>query len=135
MTEQLFFVVIAAVVVILLGFLIPVILQLRKTAKSVENFLKATQESLTPLLSELKESAERLNKISENIEGAVSNVRHLANAVGEIGTMVDEVNDFVKQTGSSFSIKTASIGAGVKAVLGVLAKGIIKKASSKKEDA
>ncbi len=127
MTEQLFFVVIAAVVVILLGFLIPVILQLRKTAKSAENFLKVTQESLAPLLSELKESAERLNKISEDIEDSVSNVRHLANAVGEIGAMVDEVNNFVKQTGLSFSIKTASIGAGVKAVLSVLAKGILKK--------
>ncbi len=127
MTEQLFFVVIAAVVVILLGFLIPVILQLRKTAKSAENFLKVIQESLTPLLSELKESAERLNKISEDIEDSVSNVRHLSNAVGEIGAMVDEVNNFVKQTGLSFSIKTASIGAGIKAALGALAKGIIKK--------
>ncbi len=132
MTEQLFFVVIAAVVVILLGFLIPVILQLRKTAKSAENFLKVTQESLTPLLSELKESAERLNKISEDIEGSVSNVRHLANAVGEIGTMVDEVNNFVKQTGLSFSIKTASVGAGIKAVLSVLAKGIIKPGGKEK---
>lgn len=127
MSEQLFFVVIAAVVVILLGFLIPVILQLRKTAKSAENFLKVIQESLTPLLSELKESAERLNKISEDIEDSVSNVRHLTNAIGEIGAMVDEVNNFVKQTGLSFSIKTASIGAGIKAALGVLAKGIIKK--------
>ncbi len=132
MTEQLFLMVIAAVVVILLGFLIPVILQLRKTAKSAENFLKVTQESLTPLLSELKESAERLNKISEDIEDSVSNVRHLTNAVGEIGAMVDEVNNFVKQTGLSFSIKTASIGAGIKAALSFFAKGIIKTGGKEK---
>ena len=135
MTEELFFGIIAVVVVILMGFLIPVILQLRKTAKSAESFLKDTQESLTPLLTELKETAERLYKISEDVEESVGNVRHLANAVGEMGSMVDEVNDLVKKSGLSFSIKTARIGAGVKGGLGVFEIGILKKSSSKDEDA
>ncbi len=127
MFTQLFLGIIAATLIILLAFLIPFILQIRKTTKSAENFLEVTQESLTPLLSELKKSVERLNSVTEGVEDSVKNVQHLAKAIGEIGTLVDELNNFVKQTGLSFSIKTTSIGVGIKTALSTFAKGLIKK--------
>lgn len=135
MSTQLFLGIITAALIILLAFLIPVILQIRKTAKSAENFFKVTRESLTPLLSELKESVERLNRVTGGVEDSIKNVQHLAKAIGEIGTLVDGLNNFVKQTGLSFSVKTASLGVGIKTALSVLAKGLIKKTSNKNEDA
>lgn len=127
--------IIGAVFIILLVLLIPVILHTKKTLRSVENFVKVTQESLIPLLSELRESVERLNRITGNIENSTKNVQHLTKAIGEMGILIDELNNFVKQTGLSFSIKTASLGVGIKTALSTLAKGIIKKTSSKNEDA
>ena len=129
MFTQIFLGIIAAALIILLALLIPVILQMKKTIKSADDFLKATGESLPPLLSELKQSAERLNKITEGVEDSVKNVQHLAKAVGTTGALVDELNNFVKQKGLSFSVKTMSIFVGVKAALSTLVKGIVKKSA------
>ncbi|MBI4679738.1 MAG: DUF948 domain-containing protein [Nitrospirae bacterium] len=127
MSVQLFLGVIAAGFIILLVFLIPLILHAKKTLMSLGNFINTTQESLSPLLSELKISVERLNRITEDVEDSTRNVQHLAKTIGETGELVEELNNFIKKTGLSFSIKTASLGIGIKTALATLAKGIIKK--------
>ncbi len=114
------------IAVIMIVFWIPAILQIRKTAKAFEDFLKTTQENLNPLLAEIRESAEHINKTVERIEDSVKNVQRLTSAVGETGAMVDEVNNLIKRTGLSVTVKTASLGIGIKTALGVLAKGLIK---------
>ncbi|MEK6528832.1 MAG: DUF948 domain-containing protein [Nitrospirota bacterium] len=133
MTVELFLGIIAAVAVMFLVFLIPVILQIKKMVKSAEDFLGAAEKSLTPLLAELTVSIERLNRITEDVEYSVSNVKHLAKAVGDIGSLIEELNNFIKKTGLSFTLKTAGIGAGIKAAVGVLIKGIIKKGGDEDE--
>ena len=133
MSVQLFLGVIAAGFVILLVFLIPLILHAKKTLMSLGNFINTTQESLSPLLSELKISVERLNRITEDIEDSTKNVQHFAKTIGETGELVEELNNFIKKTGLSFSIKTASLGIGIKTALTTLAKGIIKKGGNADE--
>ena len=133
MSVQLFLGVIAAGFVILLVFLIPLILHAKKTLMSLGNFINTTQESLSPLLSELKISVERLNRITEDIEDSTRNVQHFAKTIGETGELVEELNNFIKKTGLSFSIKTASLGIGIKTALATLAKGIIKKGGNADE--
>lgn len=133
MSVQLFLGVIAAGFVILLVFLIPLILHAKKTLMSLGNFINTTQESLSPLLSELKISVERLNRITEDIEDSTRNVQHFAKTIGETGELVEELNNFIKKTGLSFSIKTASLGMGIKTALATLAKGIIKKGGNADE--
>lgn len=133
MSIQLFLGVIAVGFVILLVFLLPLILHAKKTLMSLGNFINTTQESLSPLLSELKISVERLNRITEDIEDSTKNVQHLAKTIGETGELVEELNNFIKKTGLSFSIKTASLGIGIKTALATLAKGIIKKGGNTDE--
>ena len=133
MSVQLFLGIIAAGFVMLLVFLIPLILHAKKTLMSLGNFINTTQESLSPLLSELKISVERLNRITEDIEDSTKNVQHLAKTIGETGELVEELNNFIKKTGLSFSIKTASLGMGIKTALATLAKGIIKKGGNADE--
>lgn len=135
MIGEWFFVVVTGVLsialIVLVAFLIPTILQIRKTAKSIDNFLKITESSLNPLLSELRESIEKINRISERVEESVKNVQHFTKSIGEIGVLIDEVNNLLRQTGVSFAVKTASIGVGIKTALSVLAKGFIKKGGEK----
>jgi len=130
---ELFLGIITVVLIILLGFVIYFILSTKNTMRSVENFIKTTQEPLISLLSELRESVERLDRIIRDIEDSTKNVQHLSKAIGELGALIDELNNFVRRTGLSFSIKTASIGVGIKTALGVLARGIIKKGGNADE--
>lgn len=133
MSTQLFLGIIAVVFIILVAFLIPFIIRAKNTLKSAETFIKVTQESLIPLLSELKESVERLNKVTRGVETSVQNVQHLTNALGDLGALVDEINNFVKRAGLSFSVKIVSLGIGIKTALGTLIKGIMKKGGNADE--
>ena len=127
MSTELFLGIIAAAVIILFAFLIYLILHIKKTLDLVENSIKITQESLTPLLTELTDGVKRINMITEDIEASTSNLQHVSKALGDIGTMVEDVNSLIKKTGLTFSIKTASLGVGIKTALTVLAKGMLKK--------
>jgi len=121
------------VIIVVALFLISLILKARIALISFDNLVKSTHESLIPLLNELREGAERINKIAKDIESTTKDVQHLTMAVGEMGAIIDELNKFVKRTGLTFSIKTASIGVGIKTALGVLLKGLMKKAIPKEE--
>jgi len=126
------FLLISAFVIIIVGvFLISLILKARIVLISFDNLVKSTHESLIPLLNELREGAERINKIAKDIESTTRDVQHLTTAVGEMGAIIDGLNNFVKRTGLTFSIKTASIGVGIKTALSVLLKGLMKKAIPK----
>ncbi|MBI4688408.1 MAG: DUF948 domain-containing protein [Nitrospirae bacterium] len=125
--------IIVLIIAVLTAFLIPAILQIKKTAKSAEDFMKATQESLNPLLSELRQTIEKTNRAAEGVEESVRNVQRLTKSVGETGALVEEVNNLLRQTGLSCAVKTASIGVGVKTAISVLAKGLIKKGGEKDE--
>ncbi len=121
--------IIVLIIAVLAAFLIPAILQIKKTAKAVEDFMKTTQESLNPLLSELRQTIEKTNRAAEGIEESVANVQRLTRSVGETGALIEEVNSLLRQTGVSCAVKTASVGVGIKTAFSVLAKGLLKDSS------
>ena len=125
--EKIIAVILMLGLILMVIFWIPTILQIRKTAKSLEDFLKTTQETLHPLLLELKEGINRMNRTTEGIEESIKNVQRLTKSVGEIGAMIDGVNSLIRQTGVAFTVKAASTAVGIKTALSVLAKGLIRK--------
>ncbi len=127
MDKQFFWGVIAGAFIVLVTFLIPVILQIKRTAKAAEDFLLTTQASLNPLLKRLQETVEKTNQVASNLNESISNVQHLTKAVGETGAIIDDVNRLIRQIFSIISCTTSGLGVGIKTALGVLAQGIIKK--------
>jgi len=130
--ENFFWGIIAGGLIILIAFLVPAILQIKKTAKAAEDFLRTTQESLNPLLKELQETVEKTNQIAAKVDESVSNVQQLTKAVGEAGAIVSDINGLVRKIQMFFSVTTSSVGAGVKTALGVLTHGAIQKITSQK---
>ncbi|MBI5025235.1 MAG: DUF948 domain-containing protein [Nitrospirae bacterium] len=126
MVNQILFVLITIAFLIMVAFLIPTIIQLRRTAKTIDEFLKTTQQSLKPLLDNLDGTVQTTNKIAHGIEDSIRNIRDFAQAVGNIGRLLNDINRLLKGTGASFAIKTASLGVAIKTALGVLVKGILK---------
>jgi uncharacterized protein YoxC len=127
MDKQFFWGIIAGAFIVLVTFLIPVILQIKRTAKAAEDFLLTTQASLNPLLKRLQETVEKTNQVAANLNESISNVQHLTKAVGETGAIIDEINRLIRQIFSVISGATSGLGVGIKTALGVLAQGIIKK--------
>ena len=127
MESQFFWGIITGVIIILAAFLIPAILQIMRTAKAAEDFLKTTQASLNPLIAKLNETADKTNNIAANIDESICNVRQLTKAVGETGAIIGDINNFVRKIQTVGLITTSSFGAGIKTALSVLAQGIMRK--------
>ncbi len=127
MNTEFFWGIIAGALIILTAFLIPVILQIKRTAKAAEDFLLITQESLNPLLKRLQETVEKTNQIADKLDESISNVQHLTKSVGETGVIIDDINRLIRQIGTFMSVTMSDFGVGIKTALSVLTQGIIKK--------
>lgn len=127
MESQFFWGIIAGVLIILAAFLIPAILQIMRTAKAVEEFIRTTQASLNPLIAKLNETVDKTNNIAANLDASISNVQHLTKAVGETGEIIGDLNSFIRKIQTVGLITTSSFGAGIKTALSVLAQGIMRK--------
>ena len=126
--ENFFWGIIAGAVIVLVAFLIPAILQITRTIRAAEDFIK----TLNPLLFKLNETIDRTNKVAAGVEESVNNVQHLTRAVGETGALIDEINHFVRQVGVFLSAGTSGLGAGIKAAFAILTKGAVEKITPSK---
>jgi uncharacterized protein YoxC len=126
MDTQFFWGIIAGAFIVLVTFLIPVILQIKRTAKAAEDFLQTTQASLNPLLKRLQETVEKTNQIAGKLDESISNVQHLTKAVGETGAIIDDINTLIRRISTFISGAMSGFGAGIKTALSVLTQGIIK---------
>ena len=127
MNTQFFWGIIAGALIVLVAYLLPVILQIKRTAKAAEDFLRTTQESLNPLLKKLQETVDKTNHIADKLDESIGHVHHLTKSVGETGAIIDDINQLIRQITSSISVITSNFGVGFKTALSVLTQGIIKK--------
>lgn len=127
MDTQFFWGIIAGAVIVLVAFLIPAILQIKKTAKAAEDFLQTTKASLNPLLITLQETVEKTNQIADKLDESIINIQHLTKSVGETGAIIDDINARTRHISTFISGMMCSFGAGIKTALGVLVRGIMNK--------
>lgn len=132
MESQFFWGIVAGVLVVLAAFLIPAILQISRTAKAAELFIRTTQEQCGPLLIKLNETLERASRVASELEKSLDNVQHLTKAIGETGDIVSDMNSAIRKIQMFVTVTVSGLGAGVKTALGVLTKGAVEKITSQK---
>ncbi len=114
---------------VLVAFLVPVLHQLRKTAKESELLIRRMNQQVDPLLQELTETASNCNVISGDVKYSVSRAAHLFNALGKVGDSVDSVHHVLRGNAFKIMINLASLLAGLRA-----ATDTVKKSTSGKKE-
>ena len=119
------FVEIAAILVavafaLLVGFLVPVLIQVRKTVAESEQLLAKMNNDLPPLIGELRAVSHNVNNLTEQARMGVEHAAVLLHAVGEVGESVQHVHDVVKGSSGSMLTNMASVVAGFKAATKVM---------------
>lgn len=119
------FVEIAAILVavafaLLVGFLVPVLIQVRKTVAESEQLLAKMNKDLPPLIGELRAVSHNVNGLTEQARMGVEHAAVLLHAVGEVGESVQHVHDVVKGSSGSMLTNMASVVAGFKAATKVM---------------
>ncbi|MCX5723276.1 MAG: DUF948 domain-containing protein [Nitrospirae bacterium] len=105
---------------VLVGYLVPVLIQLRKTVAESEELLATLNQDLPLLIGELRTMSHNLNDLTEQARGGVEHAAVLLHAVGEVGESVQHVHDVVRGSGGSLLNNVASVVAGFKAATQVM---------------
>lgn len=106
---------------VLTGFLIVLILELKKTCRSIRNTI---DNDLTPTLLEVQETLKTIRNISDNVTDITSDVKALTGNVKDVGQNVKHVSDLVGNVTSATSVTVAGLKAGIKTAIGVILNNI-----------
>ena len=106
--------------VVLVGYLVPVMIQVRKTVAESEQLLAKMNHDLPPLIEELRSISRNMNDLTEQARNGVEHAAVLLHAVGEVGESVQQVHEVVKGSSGSMVTNVASVVAGLKAATKVV---------------
>jgi len=105
---------------VLVGFFVPVLIQLRKTVAESEQLLAKMNADLLPLVGELRAVSQHLNQLTEQARDGVEHAAVLLHAVGEVGESVQQVHNVVRGSSGTLMTNVASVLAGFKAATHVM---------------
>jgi len=111
---------VAVAFALLVGYLVPVLIQVRKTVAESEQLLAKMNNDLPPLIGELRAMSHNVNDLTEQARRGVEHAAVLLHAVGEVGESVQQVHDVVKGSSGSMLTNMASMVAGFKAATKVM---------------
>lgn len=87
---------IAALFFLLVCGMIPMLVQLRRTARQAEDFLRLVELELRPALIDLKEVIRNLNRVSDQVSGGMEKMGGTFEAIAEAGQTVRDANQLVQ---------------------------------------
>jgi uncharacterized protein YoxC len=111
---------VAVAFALLVGFLVPMLIQVRKTVAESEQLLAKMNNDLPPLIGELRAVSHNVNELTEQARGGVQHAVTLLHAVGEVGESVQQVHNVVRGSSGSMLTNVASVVAGFKAATQVV---------------
>jgi len=111
---------IAVAFAVLVGYLVPVLIQVRKTVAESEQLLAKMNADLPPLVADLRSMSQNVNDLADQARGGVEHAAVLLHAVGEVGESVQQVHNVVRGSGGMLLTNVASVVAGFKAATQVV---------------
>jgi uncharacterized protein YoxC len=111
---------VAVAFALLVGYLVPVLIQVRKTVTESEQLLAKMNNDLPPLIGELRAMSHNVNDLTERARMGVEHAAVLLHAVGEVGESVQQVHNVVRGSSGSMLTNVASVVAGFKAATQVM---------------
>lgn len=111
---------VAVAFVVLVGYLVPVLIQVRKTVTESEQLLSKLNAEVPSLVGELRAMSQNLNHLTDQAREGVEHAAVLLHAVGEVGESVQQVHNVVRGSSGTLLTNVASMVAGFKAATQVV---------------
>ncbi|MDH5562484.1 MAG: DUF948 domain-containing protein [Nitrospirota bacterium] len=123
--------IIAVAVVVLVGYMVPTILQVKRTVGQSERLLIRLNHELPGLLKEVKGTNDNIRALTDELRGGVDRATIFLNAVGEVGHTVHQVHQAVRGKGGTVMIGLTSLLAGIKAATSTVKHRVHKESKEK----
>lgn len=125
--NQIWFALMTVAFLIVVGFLIYVLLEMRKSAKALTEFLKTTEDSLKPALEELQLTLKGLRRVTDDVNKVTEDIKTVSNSARDIGQNLKKVSKLVNEVSSETIIKVSGWRVGIRTALEVLLKNLFLK--------
>ena len=106
---------------VLVGYLVPLLIQVRRTVAESEQLLARMNHELPALITELRSMSQNVNELADQTRNGVEHAAVLLHAAGEVGESVQQVHNLVRGSGGSLLANMTSVVAGFRA-----AKAVVK---------
>jgi uncharacterized protein YoxC len=110
----------AVVFAVLVGMLIPLLMQLRKSVVESERLLAGLNIEVPLLLQEVRAATGNMNSLIERARGGVEHAAVLLHAAGAVGDTIQRVHETVRGGGRSLLVTLVSMAAGFRATTAVV---------------
>lgn len=110
-------VIIAVALVVLVGFIVPTVIQVRKTATQAEQLLSQVNAELPGILKEIKQTNENVRAMSDQAHEGMGRATVLLHAIGDVGETVNQVHGMIRGQSASLAKNVVKLLGGVRAVL------------------
>ena len=111
---------VAVAFAVLVGYLVPVLMQVRKTVAESEQLLSKMNAEIPGLVAELRAMSQNLNDVTNQARDGVEHAAVLLHAVGEVGESVQRVHNVVRGSSGTLLSNVSSMVAGFKAATKVV---------------
>lgn len=111
---------VAVAFAVLVGYLVPLLIQVRRTVAESEQLMARMNSELPSLIAELRAMSQNLNDLTEQARSGVEHASVLLHAAGQLGESVQVVHNLVKGSGGSLLANMAGIVAGLRAARDVM---------------
>lgn len=119
-------IIVAVAFVVLVFYLVPTILQLKRTVGQSERLLIRLNHELPGLIKEVKGTNENIRAMTEQARLGVDRATVFLNAVGDVGQTVNHVHHAMRGKGGTILTGVTSLMAGVKAASSVMKRRVQK---------
>ena len=119
-------IIIAVAFVVLVGYLVPMILQVKRTVGQSERLLIRLNHELPGLLKDVKGTNENILALTDQARLGMDRATIFLNAVGDVGETVNQVHQTVRGKGGALAVGVTSVLAGLKAASSTMRKRIHK---------
>jgi uncharacterized protein YoxC len=111
---------VAVAFAVLVGYLVPVLMQVRKTVAESEQLLSKMNAEVPALVAELRAMSQNLNDVTNQAREGVEHAAVLLHAVGEVGESVQRVHNVVRGSSGTLLSNVVSMVSGFKAATKVV---------------
>ena len=125
--NNLFFGLITLAVLVLTGFIVYIILELKKTINSVRITMESIEKTLIPTVEELQMTLKSVRKITDDVGVVTEEVKGLSGSIREMSENVKYVSEAVSRITTNSVAQVSGVRAGIKAGFGYFIKNLLTK--------
>lgn len=110
-----------------IGFLVPVLFELRRSAKRLTSVLTIAEQSLDPLVRDVDATVRGVARVANDIGSVTDDVRAFSGSVRRVGRNVENLSGLVSVVSFGIGARLAALWVGTGAGLTYLARNLLRR--------